>query len=323
VSKAQETSVLDTYDSTPPVIFLMGPTGSGKTELGVELVKRLPCEIVSVDSAMVYRGMDIGTAKPEPDVLEIAPHRLIDILDPAESYSAAQFCADASREITRITAAGRIPLLVGGTMLYFRALQQGLSNLPGANLQVRARLEEKARRRGWSALHAELARVDPSAARRIHPNDLQRVQRALEVFEVTGTPMTELFACQRAKNLSTGAIKLVLSPASRSILHQRITARFHSMLERRFVDEVQALYERGDLGLDKPSMRAVGYRQVWRYLNGELTYDQMIEQGIIATRQLAKRQLTWLRAEPEATWFDSGMSINIAKILKFLNRAPI
>jgi len=288
---------------TAPVIFLMGPTASGKTDLAVELVRRFPCDIISVDSAMIYRGMDIGTAKPGPALLQVAPHRLIDILDPTESYSAAQFCRDARSEIAAVRSAGRIPLLVGGTMLYFRALQQGLSSLPSADHAVRVRLEEEAQTRGWAALHERLAKIDPAAAARIHPNDPQRIQRALEVYELSGRPMSDLLG-QGEAPWRGPLIKLALIPVDRELLRQRISARFHSMLEQGLVNEVQSLRTRGDLARERPAIRCVGYRQVWEYLEGELPYEAMINKAIIATGQLAKRQITWLKKEKEARWFD-------------------
>lgn len=291
--------------SPMPAIFLMGPTASGKTDLAVELVQRFPCEIISVDSAMIYRGMDIGTAKPGPEILRAAPHRLIDILDPAEAYSAARFCADARREIYEIMAAGRIPLLVGGTMLYFRALQQGLSDLPPADAAVRARLEQEARDHGWAYLHGRLAAVDPTAAARIHPNDPQRIQRALEVYELSGVPMTEFFARRTAEPWQGRIIKLAVAPSDRAVMRQRISGRFYAMVEQGLIEEVQLLRQRGDLDRDRPALRSVGYRQVWDYLNDEVSHEEMIRKAIIATGQLAKRQMTWLRQEKEAQWFDS------------------
>lgn len=287
-----------------PVIFLMGPTATGKTDLAVELVRHFPCDIISVDSAMVYRGMDIGTAKPGPDILRIAPHRLIDILDPAEAYSAAQFRDDARREIMAIKTAGRIPLLVGGTMLYFRALQRGLSDLPSADPLVRNRLEQEAATLGWATLHSRLASIDPVAAARIHPNDPQRIQRALEVYEITGLPMTEFFARQTAEAWEGAIIKLALTPDNREVLRQRIETRFYAMLEQGLIEEVQALRQRGDLDRDRPALRSVGYRQVWDYLAGDLSRDEMVHQAITATAQLAKRQMTWLRGEGDAHTLD-------------------
>lgn len=299
----------------PSALFLMGPTASGKTDLAVDLSARLPCEIVSVDSAMVYREMDIGTAKPPPELLARAPHRLIDILDPAEFYSAARFRDDALREMAAITAAGRIPLLVGGTGLYFRALRRGLSDLPAADAGVRARLEREATEHGWGALHERLRRVDPVAAARIHPHDPQRLQRALEVYELTGVPLSRL---QQGGGvpLPYRVLPLVLAPSDRDRLRERIALRFHLMLEQGLVAEVEALYRRGDLSPDKPSIRCVGYRQVWSYLAGESDYDAMVTQAITATRQLAKRQLTWLRSEPDVRWFDAVDGKLLEKVLK-------
>ena len=289
----------------PPAIFLMGPTASGKTDLAVALTERLPCDIISVDSAMVYRGMDIGTAKPGAEVLGRAPHRLIDIRDPADPYSAALFREDALAEMAAITRKGRIPLLVGGTMLYFRALQHGLSALPSADAEVRQRLAAEAEVKGWGALHARLAKIDPEAAARIHPHDPQRIQRALEVYELTGSTRTELYARTTAEPLTHRVIKLVVAPGDRQRLHEAIARRFHDMLQRGLIEEVEGLRRRGDLTPEAPALRAVGYRQVWGYLEGEMNCEEMTKRAIITTRQLAKRQLTWLRAEPDAVWFDS------------------
>jgi tRNA dimethylallyltransferase len=296
----------------------MGPTASGKTDLAVEIVKRFPCEIISVDSALVYRGMDIGTAKPDAETLSVAPHRLIDVIDPAESYSVARFRQDALREMADITATGKVPLLVGGTMLYFRALYQGLSTLPDADDEVRERLEQEAAEQGWQAMHERLGAVDPQAAERIHPNDPQRIQRALEVYEISGRPLSDLQADTVEQEFPYHALRLVLAPDDRSLLHERIALRFGQMLEQGLVDEVRGLYERGDLSVDMPSMRAVGYRQVWEYLAGELEHEQMVERGIIATRQLAKRQMTWLRSEPDVNRFDPTEPGVTDKILKLL-----
>ena len=290
----------------PLVVALMGPTASGKTDLAVELVEHLPCDIVSVDSALVYRGMDIGTAKPGPGVLARAPHRLIDICDPSEVYSAARFRADAEREMAAITAAGRIPLLVGGTMLYFRALQQGLSQLPGADPAVRARLDAEAKSDGWAALHRRLASLDPAAARRIHPNDPQRIQRALEVYEITGCPLSQLTIEKRRQALPYRFLKLVRVPEQRAALHDRIEQRFLNMLEIGFEGEVRALWARGDLTPELPSMRCVGYRQMLKYLFSDYTYQEMVQRALIASRQLAKRQLTWLRSESDTNWIFDG-----------------
>ncbi len=284
-------------------VCLMGPTASGKTELAVELVARGPFDIVSVDSALIYRGMDIGTAKPGTQTLARAPHRLIDIRDPAERYSAAQFRDDCLTAMREIHAAGRIPLLTGGTMLYFRALEFGLSSLPRADERVRERLAAEAATRGWAALHARLRAIDPDAAARIHPNDPQRIQRALEVWEISGRPLSQLQA-GRAPLRGWRLMKFARAPRQRAVLHRRIADRFRTMLEAGFEAEVAALRARGDLHPGLPSMRCVGYRQMWQYLDGELSHAEMIERGIIATRQLAKRQFTWLRADPGLTWLD-------------------
>jgi tRNA dimethylallyltransferase len=290
-------------DDRPLAVFLMGPTGSGKTDLAVELVQRLPCEIISVDSAMVYRGMDIGTAKPTTDVLARAPHRLIDILDPTDAYSTARFRDDALSAMQEITAHGRIPLLVGGTMLYFRALQQGLARLPSADPELRQALSDEASVVGWTAMHKRLARLDPEAARRIHPNDPQRIQRALEVQALTGRSMSELIRSDLdASPFPYRLLKLVRAPADRLVMRDRIEQRFRSMLNLGLIDEVAQLWARGDLTADMPSMRSVGYRQVLRYLEGSWTLEEMCHKGIIASRQLAKRQLTWLRAETHCHW---------------------
>ncbi len=302
-------------------ICLMGPTASGKTDLAVELVQALPCDIISVDSALVYRGMDIGTAKPGADVLKAAPHRLIDICDPTERYSAARFRVDALREIDEIFANGRTPLLVGGTMLYFRALQYGLSKLPEADPTVRARLEAEAAAEGWAQMHQRLLQIDPVAGARIHPNDPQRIQRALEVFELTGRTLTELQKRDGEQRLPYHLIKLVRAPKDRAVLHRRIAQRFHQMLELGFEDEVKGLLARGDLTPDLPSMRSVGYRQMLEYLAGNYSYEQMVERSVIATRQLAKRQLTWLRSEQDAHWLDDEAGNLCAQILKRLESA--
>ncbi len=291
-------------ETLPPAIFLMGPTASGKTELALRLVNDFPCDIISVDSAQIYRGMDIGTAKPDKAILQRIPHRLIDICDPSERYSAARFREDALREMTKISSTGRIPLLVGGTMLYFRALQYGVSGLPEADPAVRRRLEEEAARHGWAALHARLRQVDAEAAERIHPNDPQRIQRALEVYELTGRSLSEHFRAQRKEELPFRLLKVALMPRHRGLLHERIEQRFRRMLEQGFVDEVRRLFERGDLSAELPAVRAVGYRQVWRYLSGEYDYETMTERAVIATRQLAKRQMTWLRSDAEARRFE-------------------
>ncbi|WP_252178164.1 tRNA (adenosine(37)-N6)-dimethylallyltransferase MiaA [Endozoicomonas sp. 4G] len=308
-------------EKRPPAIFLMGPTASGKTDLAIQLAQRLPCELVSVDSALVYKGMDIGTAKPSAQELAQAPHRLIDIRDPAEPYSAADFCEDALREMTEITNKGNIPLLVGGTMLYFKALRDGLANLPAADPQIRETLLGRAESEGWQALHEELQSVDPVAARRIKPTDTQRLQRALEVYYATGKVLSQWHQEQETRQLPYNVVNLAIAPRDRSVLHQRIETRFKLMLEQNFVDEVRALYERGDLDISLPSIRAVGYRQVWGYLEGEMDYATMVEKGVVATRQLAKRQLTWLRSWPDIHWLDSLSENRLEEALKWLKPA--
>ncbi|OLF56250.1 tRNA (adenosine(37)-N6)-dimethylallyltransferase MiaA [Pseudomonas chlororaphis] len=317
----------------PPAIFLMGPTAAGKTDLAIELTKVLPCELISVDSALVYRGMDIGTAKPSREILAEFPHRLIDILDPAESYSAADFRSDALAAMADITARGKIPLLVGGTMLYYKALLEGLADMPPADPQVRAELEEEAARLGWQALHDQLAAIDPESAARIHPNDPQRLTRALEVYRVSGLSMTAHRLRQSAQSTEAAAsgrgqlpytvANLAIAPANRQVLHQRIAQRFTIMLEQGFVDEVVALRSRSDLHAGLPSIRAVGYRQVWDHLDGKLTFAEMQERGIIATRQLAKRQFTWLRSWADLHWLDSLDCDNLPRALKYLGTVSI
>lgn len=284
----------------------MGPTASGKTALAMALREHLPVELVSVDSALIYRGMDIGTAKPTAEELLQAPHRLIDIRDPADAYSAADFCADALREMAEITAAGRIPLLVGGTMLYFKALLGGLSPLPSADPVIRAQIELQAAEQGWHALHHQLQQIDPIAALRIHPNDPQRLSRALEVFFISGKTLTELTKIA-GESLPYHVYQFALAPVSRELLHQRIELRFKQMLLAGFEMEVRTLFVRDDLHTDLPSIRCVGYRQMWSYLSGEISYDEMVYRGICATRQLAKRQMTWLRGWEQVHWLNSEM----------------
>ena len=286
----------------------MGPTASGKTDLAIFLTEHFPVDIISVDSAMVYRGLNIGSAKPSDEELAKAPHRLIDVVDPLEVYSAARFRNEALKEMVEITAAGRIPLLVGGTMLYFRALLQGLSELPAADESVRERLEQQAAEIGWEKMHQRLTEVDPEAGARIHPNDPQRIGRALEVYEVTGKPMSQLQKEQQAEPLPYEVLKLALMPSDRAMLHQRIEKRFKLMLEQGLIDEVKTLQERGDLNEDLPAIRAVGYRQVWDYLLERIDYTEMEERGVIATRQLAKRQFTWLRSEKDLVAYDSSQN---------------
>lgn len=303
-----------------PVIFLMGPTAVGKTRLAIRLHEQLPVDIVSVDAAQVYRGMDIGTAKPSRDELVAAPHRLIDIRDPAEPYSAADFCADALREIKAIRCEGRIPLLVGGTMFYFHALEFGLSALPPADAAVRARLEEEAAEFGGGALHGRLARVDPATAARLHPNDRQRVQRALEVYEISGQPLSEQVSGGTKANPGMQLLRLALIVEDRNALNRRIDERFRAMLARGWLDEVEALRTRGDLGPWLPSVRMVGYRQIWEYLSGNIGYDEMVERGVAATRQLGKRQRTWLRGYPGLTRYTADDDGSDDAVLEDLRR---
>lgn len=290
-------------DTRPPAIFLMGPTASGKTALACALADVFPLGLVSVDSALVYRGLDIGTAKPDAATLARYPHALLDIRDPGAPYSAAMFREDALQAMAR-TAAGRVPLLVGGTGLYFRALQRGLSALPDAAPALRARLAAEAARRGWPALHARLAELDPAAAARIGPHDAQRVQRALEVIELTGRPLSGQQTGGAGERFPWRVLKLALVPAQRQELHARIARRFDAMLAEGFLDEVRALRERGDLHPDLPALRAVGYRQAWEHLAGATDGPTFRDKGIFATRQLAKRQITWLRAELDARVLD-------------------
>lgn len=331
----------------PLAICLMGPTAAGKTDLALALTEHLPCDIVSVDSALIYKGMDIGTAKPDQTFLKKAPHRLIDIIEPTESYSAARFYREAYEEMKDISAKGCIPLLVGGTMMYYRIIQQGIAKLPSADEQVRAEISAEAEVNGWPYVHSLLAKVDPSSAERIKPTDPQRIQRALEVYRVSGKTLTELWQAQEdasGKNEDSDYTKLEgndseknelsglpplpyrflnfsIAPTDRKELHQRIEKRFDLMLKSGFLDEVKRLYQRGDLSLDMPSMRCVGYRQAWEYLEGNGNFDQMRERGIIATRQLAKRQLTWLRSWPNLYQLDTNDSKVLAKALKIVENA--
>lgn len=291
----------------------MGPTASGKTTLALQLAAQFPVEIVSVDSAMVYRGLNIGTAKPDRSILETVPHHLIDICDPAQRYSAAQFRTDALIAIENIFAEQKMPLLVGGTMLYFRALQQGLSHLPSADPAIRAHLDALAKEQGGDALHRRLREIDPQSAQRIHPNDPQRLQRALEVFMITGKTLTH-YRDQKMTPLPYPVLNIAISPVDRQLLHQRIHARFETMLAQGFINEVRGLYQRGDLTADMPSMRTVGYRQLWSYLAGDVDEETAINQAITATRQLAKRQLTWLRSMENVNWFDSENGALLEKV---------
>lgn len=291
----------------------MGPTASGKTAYAMALYDKYPIDIISVDSALIYRGMDIGSAKPTKEEQVKYPHKLIDICDPAESYSAANFRHDAIVEIEKSLSNGRTPLLVGGTMLYFKALIEGLSPLPVANSDIRDQIEEKANRLGWQAIHEELKKVDPVSAQRIHPNDPQRLNRALEVYLITGKSLTELTK-ESGDALSYDIMQLAIMPEDRAELHQRIEQRFLQMLDQGFEDEVKKLMQRPDLHLNLPSIRCVGYRQMWEYLNGDTSYDEMVFKGICATRQLAKRQITWLRGWKQSiTWLNND---NIDSVLK-------
>lgn len=303
----------------PPAIFLMGPTASGKTALAVELVQNYNCEIISVDSALIYKGMDIGTAKPDAETLAKAPHRLINIIDPAESYSAADFREDALVHMAEITAAGKVPLLVGGTMMYFKFLLEGAAKLPTSEPAVRERLLAEGTALGWPQLHARLATVDPESAERLNPMDSQRLMRALEVYEITGKTLSQFWAEQEQQVLPYTVTSLAVSPTERATLHQRIALRFEQMLEQGFIEEMQKLYQRSDLHINLPSMRCVGYRQAWEYLDSKYSYEEMRERGIIATRQLAKRQVTWLRSWPDLHWLDSEDENILQSALKILD----
>ncbi len=289
-----------------PAIFLMGPTGAGKTELAARLVAEFPLEIVSVDSAMVFRGMDIGTAKPGPELLARAPHHLIDLIDPAESYSAGRFIADAQCVMADIRSRGKVPLLVGGTMLYFRALQAGLAKLPSADAALRSRIDERAARLGWPAMHAELQLLDPLAAERIRPADRQRIQRALEVVELIGAPISSRQREDLRHAARESDLRIVLAPADRKTHAERLALRFREMMDRGLLEEVRRLHSRGDLRAAMPALRLIGYRQLWAHLEGAMALDEAVGRAIIATRQFARRQLTWLRSEPGAEWFESS-----------------
>ena len=295
----------------------MGPTAAGKTDLALNIAERFPVEIISVDSALVYRGMDIGTAKPEPEILKRYPHHLVDIIDPTECYSAGSFRADALKLMADITARGKIPLLVGGTMLYFKALEHGLADLPTADKLIREKLQRETDQFGLAHLHERLTEVDPVSAARIHINDPQRLQRALEVYEITGKSLTELTVATESK-LPYRVSKIILSPFKRAVLHERIAKRYQNMVTNGYLDEVRGLFNRNELHAELPSIRAVGYRQAWSHLSGEYDENVMIEKAIIATRQMAKRQLTWLRSQTDGVWFDSAVDLPVENVTDFL-----
>jgi tRNA dimethylallyltransferase len=301
----------------PPVICLMGPTASGKTALAMALQEALPCDIVSVDSALIYKDMDIGTAKPTEAELAQYPHRLINLRDASESYSAADFCRDALAEIAEIRANNRIPLLVGGTMMYFKSLIEGISPLPTADPEIRNAIETEALAKGWQVLHDQLTEIDPVSAERIHPNDPQRITRALEVYRLTGNTLTQLTQIKGDK-LGGNVLQLAITPQERSTLHERIALRYQQMIDMGFEQEVIKLKSRSDLHQDLPSIRCVGYRQMWQYLEGEFDHDEMIFRGVCATRQLAKRQLTWLRNWPDLHWLTTDDKTNLAQVLALL-----
>lgn len=296
-----------------PVIAIMGPTASGKTGLALEIAAKVDSEVISVDSALVYKGMDIGTAKPTQEEQEGVVHHLIDIIDPAESYSVSQFVNDTNALIGDILARGKVPILAGGTMMYFNALINGISPLPKSDEKIRDEITQQAQRLGWSKLHDELRGVDPISGERIHPNDPQRITRALEVYRSTGKTLTH-WQQQEGEKCPYNIAQFAIAPADRAVLHERIATRFDMMLEQGFEREVVKLYERSDLHEDLPSIRSVGYRQMWQYLDGQLSYAEMRERGIIATRQLAKRQLTWLRGWEQVTWLDTFANDNLTKI---------
>ena len=296
-----------------PVIAIMGPTASGKTGLALEIAAKVDSEVISVDSALVYKGMDIGTAKPTQEEQEGVVHHLIDIIDPAESYSVSQFVNDTNALIGDILARGKVPILAGGTMMYFNALINGISPLPKSDEKIRDEITQQAQRLGWSKLHDELRGVDPISGERIHPNDPQRITRALEVYRSTGKTLTH-WQQQEGEKCPYNSAQFAIAPADRAVLHERIATRFDMMLEQGFEKEVVKLYERSDLHEDLPSIRSVGYRQMWQYLDGQLSYAEMRERGIIATRQLAKRQLTWLRGWEQVTWLDTFANDNLTKI---------
>ena len=308
-----ENKVSNGINTALPVIAIMGPTASGKTGLALEIAAKVDSEVISVDSALVYKGMDIGTAKPSQDEQAGVVHHLIDIIDPAESYSVSQFVNDTNALIGDILSRGKVPILAGGTMMYFNALINGISPLPKSDEKIRDEITQQAQRLGWSKLHDELRGVDPISGERIHPNDPQRITRALEVYRSTGKTLTH-WQQQEGERCPYNIAQFAIAPADRAVLHERIATRFDMMLEAGFEQEVLKLYERSDLHEDLPSIRSVGYRQMWQYLDGQLSYAEMRERGIIATRQLAKRHLTWLRGWEQVTWLDTFANDNLTKI---------
>lgn len=326
---SQDLSLVNQSSLKSNVICLMGPTASGKTEMAVELVQQFPFEIINVDSAQVYRGMNIGTGKPNITTLNIAPHRLLDIKDPGQAYSASEFREDALNEIYNVLSLGKTPLLVGGTMLYFKALRDGLSDMPQADVAIRNQIDTLAREKGWEEIHRKLKQVDPYSAQRIHPNDPQRLQRAFEIFLISGKPMSEYHAEHQQQKPGKGLDLpfnlhfFAIQPGDRDLLAQHIADRFKRMLTEGLIDEVAVLYERGDLHEMLPSMKSVGYRQVWQYLAGDLSYDEMVEKSIIATRQLAKRQLTWLRNWDNLRSLGDPSCKSIDAVLKYVQSISI
>ena len=306
-----------------PVIFLMGPTASGKTELAIELYKAMDCELISVDSVLVYRGMDIGTAKPSKQELAEAPHHLIDICDPDQPYSASQFCIDAKLIIDDVLSNGKIPVLVGGTMLYFKALRDGLADLPQAVPQVRSQMTSEALEKGWSAMHIKLAAIDPESALRIKPGDSQRIQRALEVFMVSGKTLSQHFKEQHIQPLPNPIVSLAITPPEREVLRQRIAIRFENMMQQGFLSEAEHLYQQKENTADLPAMRSVGYRQAYKYFSGEIDLPTMQEKAITASRQLAQRQMTWLRKWPDITWLETGNSDNVSIIRQLIEEKTV
>ena len=304
----------------PAVVFIMGPTASGKTQAAIHLAKKYNVDIINADAAQVYQQMNIGTAKPEPSELADAPHKLIDFVDPTASYSAAQFRIDALREIRNAHDAGKTPVLVGGSMFYFKALEQGLTELPRADKAIRLQIEQQSKEIGWQRMHEALAKIDPQIAQKINTNDPQRIQRALEIHKITGKPPTQVFKENKSSPMPFEAVKIVIAPYSRVILHARIKQRFLNMLNQGLIEEVQNLRQRGDLSLALSSMRTVGYRQVWEYLEGQVSRELMVEKALAATRQLAKRQLTWLRNQSGLVWFVGYNSVDLISLEAYFDK---